>query len=195
MFNRACFFVLLCFFAGQAHSALVDNGVVTTDTSSGLNWLDLSESLGLSYDYVSSQFGSGGDFVGYRHATRDETEDFFANAGIVGVTNGYNDFNYQPILDLAALLGTPLNPPTTGVRGVFDEFLTSNNTYSTWVPLVNHTNLTGVIGYSNSTPDSSGSTTGHFLVSVSPVPVPAAVWLFGTALLGLVGFSKRRQAS
>jgi hypothetical protein len=30
---------------------------------------------------------------------------------------------------------------------------------------------------------------------VSPVPVPAAVWLFGTALIGLVGFSKRRKAA
>ncbi|MCP4480598.1 MAG: PEP-CTERM sorting domain-containing protein [Planctomycetaceae bacterium] len=27
------------------------------------------------------------------------------------------------------------------------------------------------------------------------VPVPAAVWLFGTALIGLVGFSKRRKAA
>jgi len=30
---------------------------------------------------------------------------------------------------------------------------------------------------------------------VPAVPVPAAVWLFGTALLGLVGFSKRRKAA
>jgi hypothetical protein len=28
---------------------------------------------------------------------------------------------------------------------------------------------------------------------VSPVPVPAAVWLFGTALIGLLGFGKRRN--
>ena len=28
---------------------------------------------------------------------------------------------------------------------------------------------------------------------ISAVPVPAAVWLFGTALIGLVGFSKRRK--
>ena len=28
---------------------------------------------------------------------------------------------------------------------------------------------------------------------VSPIPVPAAAWLFGTALLGLIGFSKRRS--
>ena len=32
-------------------------------------------------------------------------------------------------------------------------------------------------------------------LSVSAVPVPAAVWLFGTALIGLVGFGKRRKVA
>lgn len=32
------------------------------------------------------------------------------------------------------------------------------------------------------------------LVSLNPVPVPAAIWLFGTALIGLVGFSRRKAA-
>lgn len=31
--------------------------------------------------------------------------------------------------------------------------------------------------------------------TVSVVPVPAAIWLFGTALMGLVGYSKRRKAA
>ena len=30
-------------------------------------------------------------------------------------------------------------------------------------------------------------------VEVSAVPVPAAVWLFGTALVGLAGFGRRRK--
>jgi hypothetical protein len=30
-------------------------------------------------------------------------------------------------------------------------------------------------------------------LSLSPVPVPAAIWLFGTALLGLAGFNRRRK--
>ena len=30
---------------------------------------------------------------------------------------------------------------------------------------------------------------------VSPVPVPPAVWLFGTGILGLIGFSKRRKVA
>ena len=35
---------------------------------------------------------------------------------------------------------------------------------------------------------------GTFAVAtLSPVPVPAAVWLFGTALIGFVGMSRRRK--
>lgn len=30
--------------------------------------------------------------------------------------------------------------------------------------------------------------------TVSPVPLPAAAWLFGSAMLGLFGFSRRRRA-
>lgn len=30
---------------------------------------------------------------------------------------------------------------------------------------------------------------------LSSVPVPAAIWLFGTGILGLIGFSKRRKAA
>ncbi len=32
------------------------------------------------------------------------------------------------------------------------------------------------------------------LTKVSSVPVPAAVWLFGSALLGLIGFTKRKNS-
>lgn len=36
----------------------------------------------------------------------------------------------------------------------------------------------------------------HFSIytsGVSPIPVPAAVWLFGTALIGFIGFSRRTK--
>ena len=32
------------------------------------------------------------------------------------------------------------------------------------------------------------------ITSVTPVPVPAAVWLFGSGLLGLVGVARRKKA-
>jgi hypothetical protein len=36
--------------------------------------------------------------------------------------------------------------------------------------------------------------TGDCSLSVSPVPVPAAVWLFGSGLLGLIGISRRKNS-
>lgn len=32
------------------------------------------------------------------------------------------------------------------------------------------------------------------VLAVNPIPIPAAIWLFGTGLIGLIGFSKRRKA-
>jgi fibronectin-binding autotransporter adhesin len=37
--------------------------------------------------------------------------------------------------------------------------------------------------------------TGAFVASASAVPVPSAVWLFGSGLLGLIGVSKRKKAA
>ena len=34
--------------------------------------------------------------------------------------------------------------------------------------------------------------TGYELVSTSVVPIPAAVWLFGSGLLGLIGVARRK---
>jgi hypothetical protein len=45
-----------------------------------------------------------------------------------------------------------------------------------------------------STYTSTGSNTPEYLtaeLTVAPVPVPAAIWLFGTALIGFVGMSRR----
>jgi hypothetical protein len=42
-----------------------------------------------------------------------------------------------------------------------------------------------------------GEIRGQVMANLPPsaVPVPAAIWLFGTALIGLVGFGKRRKAA
>jgi hypothetical protein len=43
----------------------------------------------------------------------------------------------------------------------------------------------------SSDPAISDKVLGHISMNVSAVPVPAAVWLFGSALFGLVGFKRR----
>lgn len=56
--------------------------------------------------------------------------------------------------------------------------------------LDNTTGLGGVRGYID-----IGSGNSMHVVSVTPVPIPAAVWLFGSGLLGLFGVASRRKSS
>ena len=42
---------------------------------------------------------------------------------------------------------------------------------------------------------SGGRISGNTLaVDLAPIPVPAAAWLFGTGLIGLIGVARRKKA-
>ena len=57
-------------------------GSITYDTETGYEWLDLTESLNMSFNDVSAQLGPGGQFYGFRYATAEEVGDLFLAAGI-----------------------------------------------------------------------------------------------------------------
>ena len=40
-----------------------------------------------------------------------------------------------------------------------------------------------------------GTTTDLYVAGINEVPIPAAVWLFGSALLGLTGMRRRKIAA
>ena len=40
-----------------------------------------------------------------------------------------------------------------------------------------------------------GTTTDLYVAGINEVPIPAAVWLFGSALLGLTGLRRRKIAA
>lgn len=44
-------------------------------------------------------------------------------------------------------------------------------------------------------PGNAGAIEYELTINVSAVPIPAAVWLFGSGLLGLVGMAKRKKAA
>ncbi len=50
-----------------------------------------------------------------------------------------------------------------------------------------------IFGIDTADPDNAFSTTIDGLAVPSEVPIPAAAWLFGTALIGFVGISRRRK--
>jgi hypothetical protein len=81
---------LLLLFAGfQANATIIDNGTYTTDTDSGLDWLDVTASINRSYDDVSTEFGSGGDFEGWRYANGLEFDQLWFNISGVNLNGSY----------------------------------------------------------------------------------------------------------
>ena len=75
-------------YSPQTKSMLVSKGIVTTDTITGLDWLDFTETINLSTNYVSSQFGVGGKFEGWRFAKQNDVIGLFNDAGGTGVYDG-----------------------------------------------------------------------------------------------------------
>ena len=177
----------------------LSDGLITRDTTSGLRWLDLTETRGLSYNYVNSQFGSDGLYEGWRMATPAEVVGLWLNfnidlsAGAYSYGNGIIDPNIQLATEV---IGETYHPAGlnlyTGVHGwVKDNFLITavgtysyNNSTNNYFPLRHDT----VSGYGGITDPTSG------VYVVSTVPVPPAVWLFGSGLLGLIGVARRKKA-
>ena len=59
---------------------------LTLDTDSSLLWLDLDLTAGRSFNDVNSQLVVGGEFEGYRYATRDEVLQLWTHASIPDIT-------------------------------------------------------------------------------------------------------------
>jgi len=188
---------------------LAGDNLITQDTDSGLEWLDLTVTSNMSYNDVSAQLGAGGDYEGWRYATRVEIAslwDAFGGDstfyyGLSSHNNGLFDLMAPYIGDLYCLS----NGCSTGegeswfITG--DYFL--NYTNQVYVSVANdratHSfSLTEDLLDLNRNAYSLDYTfeyAGSALVrEISTVPVPAAVWLFGSGLIGLVGMARRKKA-
>jgi len=175
------------------------DNLLTQDTMSGLQWLDLTETYGSPVGTVSAELGTGGQFEGFRFATDAEVENFWLNFGIdlsagaptsaasldsnVETAVGFlgNTWNTYAWWDYPfGASGITATPNGTGhyAMGAYqtDWGTTTYETFGT---------ITVTDGLSNIQPY------GSYLVLASPVPVPAAVWLFASAL-GLLGWMRHK---
>ena len=223
-FSQSIFVTAACFLlVSGAHAALVDSGTFFSDTDSGLDWLKLAPTLERSYNDVSSKFGTGQEFDGWRYATGNEFEQLVLNAGVIPDSDLINGDHtnicdpgvsfcasgrYTPdngtlteLIAFSDLMGNlaPFPPPSFFYNDAWTVGLISDVDTGNIDPTAHFVAaiaLTGVIDSGISTFGSSqapGDTnlgTGSYLVRASTVPIPAAVWLFCSAL-GLLGWRRR----
>ncbi|HUD84456.1 MAG TPA: hypothetical protein VMQ67_13175 [Candidatus Saccharimonadales bacterium] len=191
---------ILASMASVANATLVDSGDIMQDTSTGLQWLDLNQTAGLSYNYVAGQLGLGGAYAGYSFATESQVNQLFADAGIpnVNVGSGGTVANVPGVTSLMSSWNANIAGIYTSGSGPFGYFFTAGvGTGLLWLPLSGTAEATsgpdrlgvGGDGYS------SVSYLGSALVEtsvVTPVPEPTTI-ISGALLLLPFGSSAFRQ--
>jgi len=179
--------------------------LITHDSVSGLDWLDLTETDNLSYNDVSSQLGTGGDFEGWRYATAAEAEDLFVQFGLpiaFLLEIPPSEANSTAITNMVTFLGDtladyPANSVFYGTSGVV-EYAASPGTHQRlgaylWGDPTRATIETSVTECCPAFDTVAETYFGHYLVQSTVVPVPSAVWLFGSGLIGLLGVARRMR--
>jgi hypothetical protein len=190
---------LACF---SAHAQFSNSNGVITDATTGMKWLDLSHTYGLSFNNVSANLDS--QFAGYRFATLDEVKQLFRDAYFWVDTPLYVDSDpiHLATNDLFFEAFTGVNNPQLGDRETVQGYVAGGGIHiSGWPDGVNLQFASGVVsGYTTMgftstawtdatapTTDIGSATYGSWLVAIAPpVPEPAT---YALLLAGLVAMS------
>lgn len=184
----------------------IDDGLITYDEATGLEWLDLSLTINQSYNQVQAQIGAGGMFEGWGFASSAQLSTFWDNFGGNSIYDGWSSAN-NGLFDIIAPLHGDLYCVERGCtpgegRSIIitsDTTQSDNHFVSQMFDLAtDRTSLREDYFLINQTlqhDDVMHNNTGSALIRVRApeVPLPAAVWLFGTGLIGLIGFVRRKK--
>jgi len=197
--------LLMLLFSTTAQAVLVErnwqstgDNALTLDTDTGLEWLDITSTSNMSYNEVFAELGTGGTYEGFSFASQEQILGLFSAVDLAEIPN-VPEFlgGEEQIQSLLNVWGVTWNLGT----GERTEFLTSNtdglNANEHWAGRVfwlasGDTGSASMLYSRND--DYKSLTIGSALVrTASPVPLPAAFWLFSSGLIGLTGFIRRRN--
>lgn len=209
------------FFAANTHAAIVDHGTYLTDTTSGLEWLDVTESINMSRNQVAAELTAGGKFSGWRYATGTEFLKLASNTTGQSMANlpAYYGLPANITLDsLVAMLGSTLDTYYLHFYGkTFDEYIGNSSQSQHYTigllsdEVPNQTGTAYFAGYLNDLdrngnsidglqayfvgfgPDSSGYNFGSYLVrTTNQIPEPETLALMGICIGALISVRRNK---
>lgn len=186
----------------SANAAIVNNDSYTTDTASGLDWLDLTATLGKTYFQVDALLGVGKTYEGWSFATQGQLDTLAFNYTSLGSESAINNSTNPNLFDgLIAMLGQTFTGNTSTIYGSMGLLSDIAFTSTRVVGSFERYNANPVYGAYTQASSTGKSTVGSFLVRattysptvVSSVPEPQTygMFLIGIALLGFA--AKRRK--
>ena len=183
------------------------DGLITFDPQTKFEWLDLTESENRSYDDIvgndgTNEFTIGGDFEGFRYATASDLDTLWFSLGWSGLQTSERTLQDGAMaLEAFGFLGiTFVSGTTTESNGIFFEETGRPDLIGLAQILFDtDDNGRGFAYYRDDlvSPGRAAPRWGSYLVrDVSLVPIPAALPLFASALIGFgfVGYRQRRKS-
>jgi hypothetical protein len=177
-------------------SAISQNIIVFDGVNEGVR---LDQSADLVYTYIGKEAGSTNSFGASGNAFF--SDDFFDKPRtahnsafeVLDAAAGFLDFNFMG-------LGTCCTAAGEWVNGAGN--FGSNNRLSLAVAVLSPSSLYLMFGdgwgdndFDDMVVRVDATAASVVVFPPSQVPVPAAIWLFGTALVGLVGLGRRRKVT
>jgi hypothetical protein len=198
----------LLIFAGSANAGLIKSGSIISDTSTGLDWMELSATTDITYNQMLSNFNDPNSlFYGFEYATFTQIQVLFNSEGYSGDFYDYvADFGSRnavsQIYDLFGRTGTSCCDRGDGM------FLNENGGFVDWfyyipeigaseslVRVLDNLIDPNVVFWDGSS-SSNNNEMGSWIVrkTSKSVPEPALLAMLGLGLAG-IGFLRKNKKS